>query len=399
MVSSKQIAGIVLTVCASSQLAFAQTATEESLNATLEKLKETKEAQQEIGRKIERVKKEMASIQKEGVTLAKSIKEKEHDIDKTNEELTKLQGKRDEHNKIFEEHRKDTARLLQAMVRMQRMPKEFVIAMPGKEDELLRTASALHVSYGAADIEMQVLAEQLRDLNMLESEISDKKQQLKFEKKGLKEQQRTLDERIAERQKLNKELNTELSSVKTRIALLSRESKSLKELLGRLNEDKQLFSDISPPQAKPSAPNQPTPTQKPSIATRKGEIPYPTTGRILHRFGEKKGPNDRYKGHVLQTAKGAQVTALHGGRVVFTGDFMDYGNMVIIEHGRGYHSLLSGFNRINVEPGQQVITGEPIGAMGSSNDSQKLYLELRKNSKPIDPALWMGNVSRSIAAN
>lgn len=370
--------------------------TKTNLDATLKELEKSKKAQSDIDKRIKRLNKEMESIQSEGVKLAASISSKESEIEKKNASLTVLQREREKKRDVFKSHREGAAKLLQAMVRMQRMPKELVVAMPGKKDDLLRTASALHISFDAAEKEMSEVAVQLRELGELETKISAKKQALKEEKILLRAEQKALEKRLSERQTLQRKLNSEQDSLNARIAKLSRESSSLKDLLGRINKEGTLFSHIGLPRNKPTVP---TTKRDKSFYAMKGALPYPTRGQLIHQYGQRKGSNNHYKGHVIRTAPRARITAPYSGNVVFTGRFMDYGNMVIIQHNKAYHSLLSGLSRIDVEPGQRVFTGEPLGVMGNTAKSQELYLELRKNSKAIDPTLWMGNLNRNLAAN
>ena len=86
----------------------------------------------------------------------------------------------------------------------------------------------------------------------------------------------------------------------------------------------------------------------------------------------------------------AQVIAPHNGKVVFAGNFRGYGQLLIIDHGEGYHTLLAGMVRIDGTMGQYVLSGEPVGVMGTPKDGKpSLYIELRRNSQPINPIPWL----------
>ena len=63
---------------------------------------------------------------------------------------------------------------------------------------------------------------------------------------------------------------------------------------------------------------------------------------------------------------------------------------MIIDHGEGYHTLLAGMGRIDALLDQQVLAGEPVGVMDSSNGVKpRLYVELRKRGLPINPLPWL----------
>jgi septal ring factor EnvC (AmiA/AmiB activator) len=126
------------------------------------------------------------------------------------------------------------------------------------------------------------------------------------------------------------------------------------------------------------------------ISSQRGKLPPPVIGRIVGRFGQTLDTGLTRKGMKLQTTPGAQVVAPFEGRVVYAGKFRGYGELLIIEHGEGYHSLLSGLARIDSTMGQWVVSGEPVGVMGRSNRRKPvLYIELRRNGQPINPLPWL----------
>ena len=86
----------------------------------------------------------------------------------------------------------------------------------------------------------------------------------------------------------------------------------------------------------------------------------------------------------------AQVTSPFDGSVIFAGPFRGYGNLIIIDHGQGYLTLLAGLESMDVDVGQMLLAGEPVGQMPDSKEA-KLYVELRHNNHPIDPMAWFTN--------
>ena len=86
--------------------------------------------------------------------------------------------------------------------------------------------------------------------------------------------------------------------------------------------------------------------------------------------------------------------------MVYAGPFRNYGQLLILNAGGGYHVLLAGMDRISVDLGQFVLTGEPVAVMGSGSQiaatlatgsSQPvLYVEFRKDGTPVDPRPMVG---------
>lgn len=138
---------------------------------------------------------------------------------------------------------------------------------------------------------------------------------------------------------------------------------------------------------------------KPAIpfATARAKLPAPVQGRRVLAFGEKTQYGGQSKGMVVETRSAAQVIAPCDGWVVYAGEFRSYGQLLIINAGDGYHVLLAGMSQIDVQPGQFVLTAEPVGTMSgdakkspapAQSNSPVLYVEFRKDGRPIDPDPW-----------
>ncbi len=118
----------------------------------------------------------------------------------------------------------------------------------------------------------------------------------------------------------------------------------------------------------------------------------------MREFGAADGLGGTERGLLIMTRTGAQVTAPCDGWVVFAGNFRSYGQLLIINPGGGYHVLLAGMERITVELGQFVLTGEPVAVMGNGpktatavtlgSSQPVLHVEFRKDGNSIDSAPW-----------
>ena len=95
-------------------------------------------------------------------------------------------------------------------------------------------------------------------------------------------------------------------------------------------------------------------------------------------------------GSRFEPVPSGQVVAPRSGRVVFAEPFLDYGELLIIDHGGGYHALLAGLERLDARVGDELVSGEPIGLMGSdAGTPRRLYIELRRGGRPVDPLPWL----------
>ncbi|MFQ5346949.1 MAG: murein hydrolase activator EnvC family protein, partial [Rhodothalassiaceae bacterium] len=160
--------------------------------------------------------------------------------------------------------------------------------------------------------------------------------------------------------------------------------------------------------ARPATATQP-PATTPFAAAR-GSLPLPVRGALVKEFGEQSGALHE-RGITIAALPGAQVVAPYDGRVVFAGPFRGYGQLLIISHGGGYHTLLAGMARIYATVGQWVLAGEPVGEMAAGDaraavvaggagatagTTPKLYVELRQGGEPVDPLPWLAAGLRKV---
>ena len=135
-----------------------------------------------------------------------------------------------------------------------------------------------------------------------------------------------------------------------------------------------------------------------AFASAKKLLPLPVNGTRIRNFGGSDGNGGQEKGISIATRPSAQVTTPCDGWVVYAGPFRSYGQLLILNAGGGYHVLIAGMERISVNIGQFVLTGEPVAIMGSQSQiasilaapsSQPvLYIEFRKDGAPIDSGPW-----------
>ncbi len=129
-----------------------------------------------------------------------------------------------------------------------------------------------------------------------------------------------------------------------------------------------------------------------SFAKARGTMPFPVAGDLTEKYGEAASTaqtgSSRARGITIKGRSGAQVVAPFDGIVAFAGPFRGYGQLLIIEHSEGYHTLLAGLGRIDSAVGQLVLAGEPVGVMENA-DTTSLYVELRRDGQPINPLPWL----------
>ena len=130
----------------------------------------------------------------------------------------------------------------------------------------------------------------------------------------------------------------------------------------------------------------------PSVATEaeltQGAYRLPVVGRIVAGLGEVNASGVRSRGVTIAARPGGQVVAPAPGRVGFAGDYRGYGKIVIIDHGGGWVSLLTGMIALSVGVGDTVDAGAPIGRAGSGDS--RITVELRRGGRPVDIVAMIG---------
>jgi murein hydrolase activator len=131
------------------------------------------------------------------------------------------------------------------------------------------------------------------------------------------------------------------------------------------------------------------------FAARKGKLPAPAEGPVTVGFGKVVNPKFNtvtvQNGLDLAAPAGVPVRAVAPGRVVHAGWFKGYGNLVIVDHGDGYHSLVAHLGSMQTAIGEDVEAGTELGTVGDSGSLKGpyLYFELREKGKPVDPRPWL----------
>lgn len=119
--------------------------------------------------------------------------------------------------------------------------------------------------------------------------------------------------------------------------------------------------------------------------------PYrlPVRGRIVEGLGELSDTGVRSRGLRFAVAAGAPVVAPASGRVVFARRFRDYGTIIIIDHGNGWSSALTGLDAADVTVGDDVAMGQAIGRAAMA-EAPRVGVELRRRGVAVDLAQLIG---------
>jgi murein hydrolase activator len=380
-----------------------------------ENLQKGAAARQAIGEEIATIAADKAALQTDLVATNARVREAEEKIAAARSRLETALTQEEALLRSLDSRRETIAEVLAALQRIGRRPPPAVVVQP---DDILGAVRAA-IQIGAVLPDMRAEAEQLaRDVEALAAARSEKtasQSALENERRAVLADRDRLAALVAARQGEMAEQQRRLEQEEIRAKALSAQARSLKDLIGRLEQDDaatrraEEASRLVPPPAAGFESQQNTRlVPNVAFASLRGALPLPAAGKVMKQFGASDGMGGTERGVTISTPASAIVTAPADGTVAFAGPFRSYGTVLILNGGDGFHLVFIGMQSANVRTGQFVLAGEPIGVMGrergrvegeditASVASQEgedagspvLYIELRKDGAPIDSRSW-----------
>jgi septal ring factor EnvC (AmiA/AmiB activator) len=369
---------------------------------------------------IAAVKKDHASITAALIQSAMTEQKLGQDIEDIGARLEGLKGEEQKIRVSLAARRDVLAEVLGALQRMGLNPPPAILVKP--EDALSSVRSAILLGAVVPELRQQTdkLLADLKEQTRVTASIEAERTRLTAAVGEQTAEKKRLSMLLEAKQKLEADTWTAMVAEKQRSQALAAKAGSLKELIASLEADKsrkaadaakageQKAADADKTDADTTASTElaslPVPegnrlTAAAPFSALQGQVALPVTGKIKRRFGTDDGNGAVMLGDMVATQSGAIVTAPADGNVLYAGPFRSYGQLLILNAGDGYHVVLAGMSRISVASGQSVLAGEPVGAMGEArvastsaskngNATPELYVEFRKDGKPVDPTPW-----------
>lgn len=320
-------------------------------------------------------------------------------------------------------NRTQLAGVLVALQKMVQFPPEALLAMPGSPDDLVRSAILLRAVVPEIERRAAAIRFDLQALAATREATAKQRVNLASATQDLHRQRTEIRKLMAGKSQLLSQTLAEERRAAENVARLAAKARDLKGLMARLEEQRRLeqaaiarqkaeelaqrradesaeravaAADRARAEIKQQQGQQLAAIVSPpaSFKSRRGRLPLPVVGDLVGRYGETLSTGLTRKGVDIAARRGSQVIATFDGKIAFAGKFRGYGQLLIIDHGDGYHTLLAGMAHIDAAVGQQVATGEPVGQMatdanGDADERPVLYVELRRKGQPINPLPWL----------
>ncbi|WP_193227704.1 murein hydrolase activator EnvC family protein [Aureimonas psammosilenae] len=368
------------------------------------------------------------------------------DVSQTEGRIEGLAGEEGELKASLRSRRGLLAEVLGALERIGRKPPPALLVKPDDALGSVRSAILLGAVVPGIRQETEKLVADLEQLAQVKRDIASEKARYVASLTQKREEEERLARLFTEKERLEQGSRDRRESERRRAADLASKATSLQDLVAALEADatvaraaeeaaiaaaRRQAEPAAKEQAQPMPPDErgdagerevaalppegQTPSQSYDIAslrrdmgriepvaafsTLKKRLTPPVAGGVLTRFGESDGIGRPSAGMFFLAKAGDIVTAPADGQVLYSGPFRSYGELLILDAGDGYHVVLAGMSRSDVEVGQGVLAGEPVAVMGARRvasasglefeaSEPSLYVEFRKDGKPVDPSPW-----------
>ncbi len=394
----------------------------QQLEDVQKQLRESQERERGLAREAQQLNRKQQDLQRKLVQAARKLQAQEDLVSKSEEQLTSLIEDEGEATKQLEARRGELSATLASLAKLSRQPPEAMVLAPGSALDMVRASQLIAALVPEIEQRAAALKQELERLAGLRRGIAEQQEKLGRAITALDGERRDLEMLQAENAQAMAQTREERETERGRAQKLAEQAKDLRALLDRLLEQERREREAQAREVarreaerragSGSGSGAPSPGQAgrqppQDYAALEGSGALPARGRVVGRYGESDENGVPLRGIRIETRSGGQVVAPADGKVMFAGPFKGYGQLLIIAHGGGYHSLLAGFGRIDRAVGQFVLAGEPVGLMvtEASAASEKsgtstkpvLYLELRRKGDTVNPLPWLAAGDRKVS--
>ncbi len=368
--------------------AFAQNSEQDLKNLTIAEKKARAEAVA-LEKKRETISSEISNLQKSLKKIAKETRVYERDARSLAEKkriidinIARLQAS-------ITTNQKDLQQLLSALQRLEATPPPALVVRPDDAIASAQTSQLMASLTQQLNTRTEMLKVQLTAFSQEQKLAQETQTQIDATAKQLQNRRVETVNLVSQKSELRKLIDLQRAEKQAAITKLAKEAATLKELLERLKAESirvvpRLKPGIGKTGKKPSIAPLDLPDGIAPFAKAKGRLNLPVEGKLVKRYGSGE------KGLTFSAQSQGQVLSPYAGRVEFAGPFKNYDQVVILSVGDGYYLLMTGLGKVYSQTGEVVSQGEAIGIMPYNNTGEdKLYLELRKDGKTLDPSPWL----------
>ncbi len=340
-----------------------------------------KEKVEELSQKVQSMEKDVEKLREELRQKSQKVVNTEKEIADLTKEITTTEKSYQNQLDKLNSRQSELSDVIIALYHMKRLPDEAVFLDPSQTEKIITTLAVTRNISPQLQEKIESLKQEIEALQQLKEKKEKSKQDKTTKTKDLQSARDELEDVVAQRNANYKKTVNDLAKRKKEAEEAAKYANSLQELVSNLarknKEQNSLKEEVKEKQIERVAALPPI--------INSGNTLLPLNGDIAIGYGQTNTIGAKSDGiHIKPKSDGFVVTPA-AGKIRYTGEFKNYGNMIIVEHKKNYFSLIAGLDKIDTVVGQVLSAGEPIGQISRTNPDKTLYYELRRNFKPVNP--------------
>lgn len=284
-------------------------------------------------------------------------------------------------------------RLIAALQSLARRPVMMSVVRPGSLEDIVHVRAVLAGTLPVIRDRTAGVRADLARTRRLQDDAATATRAL-AEARGRMETQRLALTRLeAEHRLRSRSLGRDALFESDRAIAMGERARDIVDLMDRMGDQASVRDSLASLPGPAPRPLRPGEVASPVDAARWSRTapPYrlPAVGRVVTGLGEVSDAGVRSRGVTIAAARGAAVVAPAAGRVAYAAPFRGYGTIVILDHGDGWTSLVSGLGLVSARVGQRIEQGQPIGR-AVDGDDPRITVELRRRGRAVDMTPLVG---------
>ena len=334
-------------------------------------------------------------LKKRSAALAARIQSAEADISAGEARVALVTRRLSAQRARLAEQQQPLLELAASLQQLSRQPPVSVLAQPGSLTDMVHARAVIDAAMPVIERRTAGARRELAALQAVRQQQAVALKALSGSKAQLAHRRDALTRLENEGRLRSRELMSSAQLEADRALGLGEKARDIVDLMDSLEADGAVRAELAQlagPLPRPRNPESNIASAAPPAAAEaeltQGAYRLPVVGRIVAGLGEVNESGVRSRGVTIAARPGGQVVAPAPGRVGFAGDYRGYGKIVIIDHGGGWVSLLTGMIALSVGVGDTLDAGAPVGRAGS--DDSRITVELRRAGRPVDIVAMIG---------
>ena len=326
----------------------------------------------------------------EAAALAARIQESEAQITANEAKIRLIEQQRAALRVELAQRQRPLVELTAALQRLSRRPAVLSLLRPGSLQEAVYLRAVLETMLPQVERRTAGLRTAIARGKVLQAQAEQASADLRASQAELGRRRQTLASLEARQRLESRSASSSADREAERALALAEQARDLGGLVGELDKAGRLRGQLAAlpgPVLRPAQPQAAQVAAPPEATALPTNAPaqylLPVSGRLVTGFGASAPGQVQSRGISIAARGSAQVVAPAAGRVVFAGPYQGYGTIVIIEHGGGWTSLVTGLSALDTRVGRDLVAGSPLGQAGPGRPV--LSLELRKDGAPVNP--------------